>query len=388
MKVEPMIHLPGKKCNLGAVVSGADLNHITDGDLSTLRDAIWRHKVVVIKGQESFTPQNNWRLLQSLDPEAAVPSLEEYAQFFHPTAEPIIANLKRVSIPGAGLIHVMGKGYQGKDHWGVKELDIGEMYAFDYYATPLSEDDFENGVSRFQAWHMDGPCYKCEPPMYTSFHLLKLPDSSREQCVEWADGSGLTMTTKPGRTAFWSSSQLYDLLSPEEKRMADHSWFEYMYYPFEWIKACRGNANGVGLANEGRETPMDEMEKIPRRPEWQKKYPMVLVNHVTGEKSFQVQANCVHKLFLRDGPDETPTVITDLAEIRNFLSNIQSRIVRPEYIYMGPEEEGDLLLWLNWGVMHSRVDYPVRYGVRTAHGGWLPGSKAPVGPVPIPANAS
>ncbi|EKG09549.1 Taurine catabolism dioxygenase TauD/TfdA [Macrophomina phaseolina MS6] len=165
----------------------------------------------------------------------------------------------------------MGKGYQGKDHWGVKELDIGEMYAFDYYATPLSEDDFEDGVSRFQAWHMDGPCYKCEPPMYTSFHLLKLPDSSREQCVEWADGSGLTMTTKPGRTAFWSSSQLYDLLSPDEKRMADHSWFEYMYYPFEWIKACRGNANGVGLAHEGRETPMDEMEKIPRRPEWQKK---------------------------------------------------------------------------------------------------------------------
>lgn len=111
------------------------------------------------------------------------------------------------------------------------------------------------------------------------------------------------------------------------------------------------------------------------------------MNPGTGVKHFHVQPNTVRRLFIRSGPDEKPRVIEKVEEIREFLTKLQERIVRPENIYVGPEEEGDHTLWFNWGVMHTKIDYPVEYGIRTAHQGWMPSSKFPQGPVPIPTNA-
>lgn len=39
--------------------------------------------------------------------------------------------------------------------------------------------------------------------------------------VEWGDGSGLSMKAPIGRTAFFSSVQLYDLLTEDEKKLVD-----------------------------------------------------------------------------------------------------------------------------------------------------------------------
>jgi hypothetical protein len=111
---------------------------------------------------------------------------------------------------------------------------------------------------------------------------------------------------------------------------------------------------------------------------------MVWVNPETGRKAFQVQHNLARRLFIRNGPAETPKVIDDVVEVRKFLDNIQSRILKPEYMWVGPDEEQDLVLFYNRGLFHTRIDYPVSWGVRIVHYGWLPGSKAPEGPVPIP----
>ncbi|EKG13547.1 Taurine catabolism dioxygenase TauD/TfdA [Macrophomina phaseolina MS6] len=235
---------------------------------------------------------------------------------------------------------------------------------------------------------MDGTFWKYEPPLFTSFRPVKFPTGSAdvsEQRVEWADGSGQSISVKPGRTAFVSTEQLYDLLSEDEKRVADHSWVEYMYWPYEWVKGCRGAPNGLGVANEGKEVPDEEMQKLPgTNLEWQKKHPMVWVNPVTGKKSFQVQHNLARRLFIRHGPNDTPKVIDDLAEVRKFLDTMQSRIIQPEYIWVGPDAEQDLILFQNYGLMHTKIDYPLSYGVRTVHQGWLPTSRKPAGPVPIP----
>lgn len=114
---------------------------------------------------------------------------------------------------------------------------------------------------------------------------------------------------------------------------------------------------------------------------------MVWVNPSTGEKAFQVQPNCVRRIFVRHSPSELPKVIEDMTEVRKFLNKLQNRIIKPEYIYAGPEEEGDHLLWYNWGIMHSRVDYPIKFGPRITHQGWIPSSHAPAGPAPVPADA-
>lgn len=170
----------------------------------------------------------------------------------------------------------IGKGFQGDDpRYGKPELDMGDSNFNQYYSKPLADVDFEAGRTRFHWWHMDGTFWKYEPPLFTSFRPIRFPggeDTSTRQVVEWADASGQSITVPPGRTAFVSSAQLYGLLSEEEKRMADHSWVEYMYWPYEWVKGCRGAPNGLGVANEGKETSLEEMEKIPDlQLQWQKK---------------------------------------------------------------------------------------------------------------------
>ncbi|GME37561.1 hypothetical protein GTA08_BOTSDO09485 [Neofusicoccum parvum] len=385
-KIEPLIHPSGKKCEFGAVITGLDLNHFTAETVAQLRKATWEHKLVIIKGQHNLEPRRNWDLLQQLDPEAAAVDIDEFSGAFYPN-DALVPIIHHVRVPDSGFFVFVGKGAQDDPRHGKPGLDMGGSNFNQYYSNPLADADFEAGRTRFHWWHADGTFWKFEPPLFTLFRPVRFPTGGvAEQTVEWADGSGTSLAAKPGRTAFVSTEQLYDLLSEEEKRVADHSWVEYMYWPYEWIKGCRGAPNGLGVASEGKEVPDAEMEKLPgTNMDWQKTHPMVWVNPVTGKKSFQVQHNLARRLFVRRGADDVPKVIDDVAEVRKFLDNIQSRIIQPEYIWVGPEEEHDLLLFQNYGLMHTKIDYPVSYGTRTVHQGWMPTTRKPVGPVPIPA---
>jgi hypothetical protein len=83
--------LPNEKFNFGAEVTGLDLNNISgklslalllagdrhansqgkDADVKSLSDAIWTHKVVVVKGQQNLEPIKQWELVTRFDPNAA-----------------------------------------------------------------------------------------------------------------------------------------------------------------------------------------------------------------------------------------------------------------------------------------------------------------------------
>ncbi|KAL6152737.1 hypothetical protein ACJBU6_07917 [Exserohilum turcicum] len=384
-KIEPMVHPDGKNCKFGAVVTGLDLNHFTPEIAAQLRKATWEHGLLVIKGQHNLEQKRSWELLQELDPDCVKINNDEFARLFY-TKDKLVANIKGVEVPDAGAFLFIGKGPQEDEKYGKPGLDMGNVNLHQYYySVPLSDEDFEAGRTRFHWWHHDATYRRYEPPNFTIIRPIKFPDASKTQTVEWADGSGLTMPVKPGRTAFVSTEQLYDMLSDEEKKIADHSWVEYMYWPWEWIPKCRGAPNGLGVANEGLELPDEEMEKLEDiHPEWTKKHPMVWVNPVTGKRAFMVQHNTARRLFIRSGPNDTPKVIDDLGEVRKFLDNIQSRIIKPEYIWAGPDEEHDILLWQNHGLFHTKIDYPLSWGNRVVQQGWLPSYRKPVGPVPIP----
>ncbi|RMZ67965.1 alpha-ketoglutarate dependent xanthine dioxygenase [Pyrenophora seminiperda CCB06] len=350
-----------------------------------LRQATWEHKLLIIKGQKDLEPKRGWELLQQLDPDSKKIDNTTFARAFYPK-DGIVAAIKYVEVPDAGAFVFIGKGPQDDPRYGKPGLNMGGTNFNQYYSKPLADADFEAGKTRFHWWHTDGTYFQHDPPTFTMLRPIKFPtEGKKTQTVEWADDSGLSMEVKPGRTAFVDVEQLYDMLSDEEKKTMDHSWVEYMYWPYEWIKGCRGAPNGLGVANEGKEVPDEEMAKIEEmNKDWQKKYPLVWVNPATGKKSFQVQHNLARRLFLRNGPNDTPKVIDDLGEVRKFLDNIQGRMIKPEHIWVGPEEEHDMLLFQNYGLFHTKIDYPANYGVRTVHQGWLPGGKPPAGPVPIP----
>ncbi|OKP13477.1 hypothetical protein PENSUB_668 [Penicillium subrubescens] len=287
-------------------------------------------------------------------------------------------------IPGAENVRLIGKGFQGENHFGIVNHTIERGLSNDFHAVPPSVEEFEQGITRFQRWHIDAPLYGKDPAWFTTLRCVTLPKGP-DLTVEWADGSCQTMKSSPGQTAYFSTSQLYSMLSPEEKTLVDHSWVEYAPYPYKWIEKCKGNTNGLGLAEGGEHLTEEELGEYDKTAV--KKYPMVWVNPLTGEKAFQVHGICARKLYLRSSKEEQPRIVEDLAEIRKFILGIQNRILRPEYILLAPAEEGDMIIWDNYGLFHSAIDYPISMGPRSMHQANISGSIGPKGPVPIPLMA-
>jgi xanthine dioxygenase len=266
----------------------------------------------------------------------------------------------------------------------LKNLNLTRGLGHGFHASKLPVEEFNNGHTRFVRWHIDAPLYDREPAWFTTLRCLKRPHSPK-LTIHWDDGTGQTLESEPGLTAFFSNVQTYDLMSVEEKKLADHSWVEYAPYPYQWIGDCKGNSNGLGLVSEGKEKKIEDLGEWD--PKAVKTYPMVWVNPVTGEKAFMVHGICARKLFLRSSLDEVPTVIDDVLKIRAFLKTIQERVLKPEYIMIPKLEEGDIVMWANYQMFHSAVDYPAAYGARTMHQTNIGASKGPVGPFPIPMSA-
>ncbi|KAL2822392.1 hypothetical protein BJX63DRAFT_426966 [Aspergillus granulosus] len=378
--VTPLERTLDERYNFGAQVTGIDINNISHEDVDRLKAAVWRHKVILVKGQSDLDPKKQWELVKRLDPNANDGHSHGTLSTIRAKGGILSQGRDVVGIPGAENVRLIGKGFQGEDHFGVKNQTIERGLSNDFHAVPPPLEDFENGITRFHRWHLDAPLYGKDPAWFTTLRCVKLPKGP-DLTIEWADGSDLRMKTPPGRTAFFSTSQVYSLLSYEEKQLVDHSWVEYAPYPYKWIERCKGNSNGLGLADGGERLTMEELGEYD--PASVKTYPMVWINPLTGEKAFHVHGICARKLYLRNSPDEEPRIVDDISEIRKFVLNIQYRILKPEYILLAPVEEGDVIIWDNYGVFHSAVDYPVKLGPRSMHQANIGGSIGPKGPVPI-----
>ncbi|KAB8233026.1 TauD/TfdA dioxygenase family protein [Aspergillus alliaceus] len=341
-------------------------------DVNSLREAVWRHKVIIVKGQHNLDPKNQWDLIRRLDPET-----KDEGKSLNDHRNGLLFRAR--CFPGAGNVRLFGKGFQGEDHYGMKNRTITRWLNHDWHVSPPPKEAFESGITRFQRWHFDAPLYGDEPTWFTCLWIAKQP-SGPDLTVEWADGSGLTMETPPGLTAFFSSVQLYDMLSQDEKELVDHSWVEYAPHPFKWIHECKSRNTGLGIADGGHLTEEELGEYDPAAV---KKYPMVWVNPRTGDKAFQVHGICVRRLYLRSSTNEQPRVVEDITEIHDFILGIQHRILKPEYILLAPAEEGDMVIWDNYSLFHTAIDYPEKYGPRSMHKADTGGSIGPKGPVPI-----
>lgn len=188
-----------------------------------------------------------------------------------------------IGIPSAPNVRLIGKGYQGADSYGIQDFTAAGGASNSWHEHPPSAAAFSAGHTRFQRWHMDAPLYEREPPHFTALRAVKLPvlpaplpaEAGPELRVHWDDGSGLSMAARPGRTAFFSSVQLYGLLGAAERAAAESSWVEYAPFPYLWIEECHGNSTGLGLVTQGREHAMQDM------PEWKPEF----IKTVSGEGS-------------------------------------------------------------------------------------------------------
>lgn len=139
---------------------------------------------------------------------------------------------------------MIGKGHQGDDHFGLKDISIRKELGHAWHNDRLSDSEFETGHTRFQRWHIDAPLYQRNPAWVATLRCFERP-TEPQVTIHWDDGSGQMMTTEPGLTAFMSSVQIYHLMTDEEKKIADHSWVEYAPNPYQWMGDCKSKSTGL-----------------------------------------------------------------------------------------------------------------------------------------------
>ncbi|KAK2025430.1 Clavaminate synthase-like protein [Colletotrichum zoysiae] len=379
--ITPVAKTTEEKYNFGAIVENVNLDQISDSDVQALSDAIWTHKVIIVRGQKHIHPSKQWELVTRFDPQAPLVHSHGDLATFNAKGGLLSKSRDVAAIPGVENVRLIGKGYQGENHYGLLNKTIKKPLSHDWHDKELPDDEFESGHTRFQRWHIDAPLYDRDPAWFTTLRCIKRP-TSPEVTIHWDDGSGYTMKSEPGLTAFFSCVQMYDLMTEEEKQIADHSWVEYAPHPYSWMGNCKANPHGLGVVSQGKELTLEELGDYDEASI--KRYPMVWVNPVTSEKAFMVHGICARKMFMRSNADEKPEVIDDVVRIREWLRPIQERVLKPEYIMLPKVEEGDIVMWANYSMFHTAVDYPDHFGPRTMHQANIGASSGPVGPVPLP----
>ena len=95
-----------------------------DDDVQHLKEAVWTHKVVVVKGQKALEPKKQWELVIRFDPDAEQVHSHGDLKTFAAKGGMLSKGRDVFGIPGAENVRLIGKGFQGEDHYGIKNKTI------------------------------------------------------------------------------------------------------------------------------------------------------------------------------------------------------------------------------------------------------------------------
>ncbi|KAI9825327.1 MAG: hypothetical protein M1819_000573 [Sarea resinae] len=350
--------------NFGAEVRNLDLNKLNDADFDVLYNALYQHQVVVVKGQQSFTPKAQFELTQRFDPESTSyghgKTLDVKKSILHP-------DLK--TIPHQPQVQVIGNGHVSSFE-GLENIKLKHPHhrSFHKYTVPQEED---LDVTRFYRWHIDAALYDLNPPYVTTLMAVSVP-KGRRQTLRYDDGTGDEMDVPLGTTAFASGYTMYDILSPEQQEFVRTTKVQYAPHPYVWMSSAKSLSDGLGLWSDGLELSPDQLPPIDESKI--QILPMVWKNPVTGKLALQVHPSAIRKLHLKDG-----TVIDDLAEVRRIVHDLQRPGISPQYVYTHDWDEGDMVLFNNRGVIHSVVGAFAEDEIRIFRQCNLAASQPPVG---------
>ncbi|GAA5929052.1 hypothetical protein JCM3775_006720 [Rhodotorula graminis] len=353
LTITPLEHSAG----FGASVSGVDLNQLSREDFKEIEYALYKYRLLVVRDQPDLRPESQYRINCLFDPDAT-------GKHGHGDAKEVMKEFKGKknltgglpSVPDCEMVRIVGRGTLPAGHYGTTEpmeLKAGSHQA--WHKTPLSDDELASGDTRFSRWHQDAQ-YKPgnHTARVTTIYAHTLPHGPDVK-IRWDDGSGLTMSAQPGRTAFMDATRMYEALSDEDKRWVDHSLVEYAPSPYEFIINCKGLSNGFGISSDDLETPIED---LPLPESQAERLPLVWLNPVTGEKALQFHQIIVRKIHYRTSDDDECRVIDDLREVRKMLDDLQRPFLTPSNVLVAPQEQGDLAIWLNRACRHSPVEYP------------------------------
>ncbi|KAI8246671.1 putative dioxygenase [Colletotrichum sp. SAR 10_77] len=369
--ITPLTPAEGSAVDFGAVVSNVDVENLTDADFDAIRDALFKHQVLVFKNQSHVSPKAQYEITQRFDPDAGASyghakTIDAKRSILHP-------DLK--TIPHQPQVQVIGNGFV-EEYEGLKNIQLRHPHHRTFHATTIpAEDDLD--FTRFYRWHIDAALYGLAPPVATTLLAVRVP-GGRKQTLRYDDGSGEEMTVPLGTTAFVSGYAMYDNLSPEDQEFVRTTKVEYAPHPYVWMSSAKSRSDGLGLVSEDKEVPLSDLPPIEE--DKIQILPMCWRNPVTGRLALQVHPSAVRKLHLKDG-----SVVENLAEVRETVHRLQRPGIAPKNVYAHDWEQGDFVVFHNRGVIHSVVGAFAETEVRLFRQCNIAASKLPEGPVEVAA---
>ena len=329
-----------KSTRIGAVVTNADLNNLDAVDVDALRDALLRYSVLIFPNA-AITPENQVRLHKQIDPNTQDQHANGAKQ--HNEKANVLSRNGGARIPGQPQIQIIGNGPL-RDYLGVESADLVHMHHSLYHIDKLSPEDEAAGETRFYRWHIDSNFYETLPPLLTSLSSIVAPKGPA-QTIHLEDG---VVEVPLGATAFVSGRRAYDVLSEEDKKFVREAKAVYAPHPYIWMQKGHTTSDGLSLAPEGNELPLDQL------PAWEqskvKTLPLLWKNPLTGEPALMVHGCCIQKLILPDGK-----VLDKVEEVRAIIHKLQRQALQAENVFVAGYNPGDLVMFHNRGVWHATV---------------------------------
>ncbi|KAG7451846.1 Clavaminate synthase-like protein [Guyanagaster necrorhizus] len=372
---------PSKFTTFGRQVNGVDPGNFTPEQFQEIRDALYRHDVLLFRNVD-LSPEQQYALTKAFDPES-----ENYGHGNNKTegTKTSILHPDLKTIPRVPQVQLIGNGTV-YDHEGLAEAKLKHPSHTTFHKTRVSALDEAKGATRFYRWHIDAALYDLSPPRVTTLYGLTVPTGPQQVC-RYDDGTGDELPVPLGTTAFVSGKTMFDILPPELKSLAVRSKVKYAPHPYVWMAPAHAMATGLGIECEGLEVPLSSL------PAWEeakvKILPVVWKNAVTGELHFEVHPCGVAELLVDPIPEGKSKEgalypdgarLTDLKEVRGLLYRMQRPAIAPKLVYAHDWKEKDLVIFHNRGVLHSVVGAFTSDQVRAFHQCNLAASDDPTGP--------
>lgn len=349
--------------DFGAELRNVDLANVTPEDFDVIRNALYTYQVVLIKDQSAVTPAEQFALNNLFDPAGTSyghgKTLDAKRSILHP-------DLK--TIPHQPQVQVIGNGFVSS-YEGLENITLKHPHHRTFHKYPVPEErDLE--YTRFYRWHIDAALYDLNPPKVTTLLAVSVPQG-RKQIIHY-DDTDEELEVPLGTTAFVSGYAMYDRLSDSDKEFVRTSKIQYAPHPYIWMSSAKSLSDGLGLYSDNTELSLADLPPIDESKI--KIMPMVWKNPVTGKLALQIHPSAIQKIHLKDG-----TVIADLATVRDIVHRLQRPAIAPKRVYAHDWNEGDLVIFNNWGVLHTVVGAFAKDQVRIFRQCNVAASEDPVG---------
>ncbi|CCG83230.1 Putative dioxygenase C576.01c [Taphrina deformans PYCC 5710] len=334
-----------KESELGAQVhlNGVTLDALSSQDISTLRQALYDHSVLVIKGVKDLDATLVPELCKIWDENQL--GVHGHGKNMNDKGNILTAN-HAARVPHAPQVSIIGNG-DFEDHFGTGELKLRHVEHTSFHHDPLPAAQIQAGETRFYRWHIDAPLYELQPAKVTMLYSFINP-AADPQFISFENGDRLDLAA--GATCFFSGNKLWNLLSPEDQEWALNTTVQYAPKPYNFMMNCKASSDGLTIVSEGKETALAEMSF-----EWAKvqSHPLVWRNPGRPDRpSVQALGCCLYSLTTTR-PDGSTETVTDLAQARRRIHALQRKMMAPSLIYAHAYEKDDLVIFNNHAVSHS-----------------------------------